>query len=94
MEEQYLQIAKRYSEGEKGKRGIDRLADAFGLLVQLMEETRADILGHVFMGGITYGENGQFYTPESVTTLMAQMSPAPGTARQRKGPLPSAADQP
>src|SRR5438045_10024 len=54
MEEAYLAIAKRYSEGEKGKRGIDRMAEAFGMLVQLMEETRADILGDCFQGGITW----------------------------------------
>jgi hypothetical protein len=74
MEDRYLEIAKRYSEGTKGSRGIDRMAEAFGLLVNQMEETRADILGDIFQGGITYGEHGQFYTPESVTDLMSQMT--------------------
>jgi hypothetical protein len=73
MEEQYLKIVKRYVEGEPGKRAIDILAEMFGRLVAVMEETRSDILGDLFMGSITYGEHGQFYTPESVTDLMAQI---------------------
>lgn len=74
MEEQYLAIAGRYTAGEPGKRGIDLLASTFGKLVSLIEETRADILGDLFMGAITFGENGQFYTPEGVTDLLAQMA--------------------
>jgi hypothetical protein len=31
-----------------------------------MEETRLDILGDLFQGAITYGEAGQFLTPEAV----------------------------
>ncbi len=74
MEDRYLEVAKRYSEGAKGKRGIDQMARAFGFLVELMEDTKADILGDIFQGGITYGEHGQFYTPESVTDLMSHMT--------------------
>src|SRR5439155_11908640 len=59
--------------GEEGKRGIDHLARMFGDLVRIMEETRSDVLGDLFQGAITYGENGQFYTPEPVCDLMAQM---------------------
>ncbi len=73
MEEQYLSVVKRYAEGEPGKRGIDMLAQCFARLVQAMEETRADILGDLFQGGITYGENGQFFTPDTVADLMAQL---------------------
>jgi hypothetical protein len=39
----------------------------------VIEETRADILGDLFQGAITYGENGQFLTPESLTDCMAQL---------------------
>jgi hypothetical protein len=42
MEPAYLAVAKRYADGEKGKRGIDTLARAFGHLVQIMEETKAE----------------------------------------------------
>ena len=74
MEEQYLQVVKKHAEGEQGKRGCDRLAQLFGQLVDTIEETRKDILGDLFQGAITYGEAGQFYTPETITQLMAEMT--------------------
>lgn len=74
MEEQYLQVVKKHTEGEQGKRGCDRLAQLFGQLVDSIEETRKDILGDLFQGAITYGEAGQFYTPETITQLMAEMT--------------------
>src|SRR5205823_2801806 len=73
MEEEYLAVSGRYASGEMGSRGMDLLSETFGHLVALMEETRADILGDLFAGGITYGEAGQFLTPENVTTMMARM---------------------
>lgn len=74
MEDQYLQAVKRYSEGEKGKRGCDHLANAFAALIQAMETTRVDILGDIFQGAITFGEHGQFFTPEPICSLLAQMT--------------------
>ena len=74
MEEEYLSVAKRYSEGTPGCRGIDRMAAMFGCLIEAMEETRHDILGDFFQGAITYGEAGQFLTPETVCDLMARMA--------------------
>jgi hypothetical protein len=66
MEEQYVATVKKHSEGKKGNRGCDSIARAFGTLVDAMEKTRLDILGDIFQGGITYGESGQFMTPEAV----------------------------
>ena len=74
MEEQYMATVQKHTAGEKGKRGCDSIAHAFGTLVQAMEETRKDILGDLFQGGITYGEAGQFLTPEHLCRLMAQMN--------------------
>ena len=75
MEDEYLSVVRKgYAEGEPGRRGIDSLSKAFATLVQLMEETRADILGDLFQGGITYGEAGQFLTPPEVCRLMAAMN--------------------
>ena len=76
METQYLDVVKRHSRGEPGKRGCDSLAKLYGQAVAAMEETRdgmKDILGDLFQGGITYGEAGQFFTPENVGRMMAQM---------------------
>jgi hypothetical protein len=47
--------------------------------VNQMEQTRdgmKDVLGDLFQGAITYGEAGQFLTPDSITRLMAQLSTA------------------
>lgn len=74
MEDQYMQTVQKYTEGQRGKRGCDSIAQMFGTLVQLMEETLADVLGDLFQGAITYGEAGQFLTPESLTDLMARLA--------------------
>lgn len=73
MEDQYLTVVQRYADGKKGKRGCDSIACMFGELIEAMEQTRADILGDLFQGAITYGEAGQFLTPPSVCELMARM---------------------
>jgi type I restriction-modification system DNA methylase subunit len=73
MEAEYLEAAQRYSEGEKGRRAIDEIPRAYAELIEAMETTRKDILGDIFMGGVTFGESGQFYTPECICTMMAQM---------------------
>lgn len=73
MEDQYLGVVKNHSRGEQGRRGCDLLARMFGELVEAMEQTRGDVLGDLFQGAITYGENGQFLTPEPVGRMMAQM---------------------
>ncbi len=74
MEEQYLATVKKHSAGKPGKRGCDSIARAFGVLVNAMEETRQDILGDLFQGSISYGEAGQFITPEPICQMMARMT--------------------
>ncbi len=76
MEQQYLEVVKRHSSGKPGKRGCDSLAELFGRTVAAMEETRdemKDILGDLFQGSITYGQAGQYFTPEPVGRMMARM---------------------
>lgn len=88
MENQYLDAVKRHTRGEKGRRGCDLLARMFGELVEAMEQTRSDVLGDLFQGAITHGENGQFLTPENVCELMARMTAEvdaeAGTNKSRK----------
>ena len=75
MEDEYLVIvSKGYAKGESGRRGIDSITEAFATLIHLMEETRKDILGEIFEGAITYGEAGQFLTPETLCALMVQLT--------------------
>ena len=75
MEEEYFAaVRKGYDKGAPGERGIDLNANAFGKLVMAMEETGQDVLGDIFTGGITYGEKGQFFTPDPVCQLMAVLT--------------------
>lgn len=74
MEDEYMAMVERHKEGPKGKRGIDVMPRMFGQLVAAMDDTRKDILGDLFQGAITYGEAGQYFTPESICQLMAKMT--------------------
>lgn len=77
LEEQYMQIVPAYSEGAKGKRAIDSICDLFGKSIAAMEDTREevkDVLGDLYSGGITYGESGQYYTPQAITDVMAELA--------------------
>ena len=74
MEDQYLAVVKKHAEGANGRRSCDSLARLLSELVVAMEQTRHDILGDLFQGAITYGEAGQYLTPESICKLMAQIS--------------------
>jgi hypothetical protein len=76
MESQYLDAVKKHSEGKPGKRGCDSISQLFAMMIQQMEQTRGDmkdVLGDLFQGAITYGEAGQFLTPESICRMSAQM---------------------
>ena len=73
MEDEYLETIERHKEGVKSKRGVDILAQMFGNLVGIADRTREDVLGDLFQGAITYGERGQFLTPEPVCQMMATM---------------------
>ena len=74
MEDEYLAtVRKGYDKGEKGKRGIDDITQAFARLVMLMEDNR-DYLGDLFCGGISFGQRGEFFTPDCLTNLMAELT--------------------
>jgi hypothetical protein len=74
MEEEYLRTIKPYIAGKSGERAVDLFPQMLGTIVDAMSETRADILGDVFEGAITYGQNGQFFTPDPICQLMAQLT--------------------
>lgn len=75
--ERYMEIVNKYQEHDKtraiGERTIDHFQKAFGILIQETLETKKDILGEIFQAQITYGEHGQFFTPEHITDCMAQI---------------------
>lgn len=74
MEDEYLETIERHKEGAKGKRGVDKLAEMFAELIRLTDETRNDIIGDLFQGAVTYGEKGQFLTPQPICDMMAAMN--------------------
>lgn len=73
-EPEYLAMAERHKGGNPGERGIDLMGRMFGELVCMMDKDDGDILGDLFEGGITYGENGQYLTPEALAHFMAGLS--------------------
>lgn len=77
MEDQYLAVVERHKHGKPGRRGCDSIARAFATLVASMEQTQGemiDILGDLFQGAITYGEAGQFLTPQPICRAMARLT--------------------
>lgn len=83
-EPEYLAMIERHQHGPPGQRGCDLMGRMFGELVAAMDQSEADLLGDLFQGAITYGEAGQYFTPESLTKLLAQMTIDP-TARPEPG---------
>jgi len=81
-DEEYLKAIEPYTRGEAGQRPIDRMVEAFSLLVQHTEAYEEEVLGALFMelnSKWTRGGNGQFFTPPAVATMMARMNePQPG----------------
>ena len=71
--DRYMQIVKNYAAGEPGKRPVDNLTRAWGFLVQETLESGKDVLGEIYQAQITYGEHGQFFTPEHITDFMSNI---------------------
>ena len=68
LEERYTAAVKRY------KNAPDVFARALGELVSAMERTQSDILGDLFEGAVSHGEHGQFFTPDEICRMMAQIT--------------------
>ena len=91
MEEQYMAVVKKHSQGKPGRRGCDSIAELFAKSIAAMEteETRGemkDILGDLYQGAITYGEAGQYFSPEPIARMMAALTvgDVPDEARHEK----------
>lgn len=71
-EQQYLDIAKRYSKAE-----MDTFAELFAQLVLILERKRGycDFLGELYMMlGLGNDAGGQFFTPYDVCRMMAKVT--------------------
>ena len=60
-------------EYKRGTRAIDYFAQATAVLITETLRTRADVLGKLYKSQISYGEHGQFFTPQNVAAMMAQI---------------------
>lgn len=84
MESEYLGMVGRHTKGKTGERGVDLMARMFGELIGAMDEKDEDLLGDLYQGAITYGEDGQYFTPDGISRLMAQMSVDPDARPTRE----------
>lgn len=85
MEPAYFEAIKAHLEGTQGKRGVDLFPEFLAQLIEGMSEQDEDLLGDLFEGSISYGEKGQFLTPESVSQLLANLTiDAEGNTDEKK----------
>ena len=71
----YLKLIDKYKDDRVfGTRNIDIFCELFTALIIAMDSSKADILGDFFECQISYGENGQFFTPENLCYMMAQLN--------------------
>lgn len=70
LEDEYLQIVKKYSKEE-----VNKLCELFANFVELMEPEPTDVLGSLYMElEINSLNNGQFFTPHELSLLLARMT--------------------
>jgi type I restriction-modification system DNA methylase subunit len=79
--ERYLKTANKYKrDGKIGTRPIDYLANACGLLIAETLAKRSDILGTIYEERITYGEHGQYFTPQPIAAMLASIVATDGVS--------------
>lgn len=76
-DDEYLAVMKRYSRDNqgkpKGRRPADHFANAMGALLMHMRAANEESLGCLYEEYAANHFTGQFFTPASVATLMAQL---------------------
>ena len=78
LEDQYMDVVKRHSDGKPGRRSCDTLAQLYGSVIDAMEtdcrEGMQDVLGDLFEGAVSYGENGLYLSPMPVCRAMSLLT--------------------
>lgn len=75
-EDRYMVVVNRYkkhNDKPRGERPPDYFFEAMSTLFKETWEKQQDILGQIFEERITFGENGQFFTPTHIADAMAKM---------------------
>lgn len=68
-EKRYLEVSNRYEADE-----LNDFAKAMGLVqLQIYDAPYSDPLGEYYMQNISNGKNGEYFTPEPVCEMMAQI---------------------
>ncbi len=71
----YLDTIKGYDREE-----LNEFAKMMGMIqVNALQAPYSDLLGEFYTEQITRGQNGQFFTPESICQMITQMHGEPGT---------------
>lgn len=78
-EAEYAATMARYlrgpgSDAAAGERNADFFAHALGALQIAMANEALDYLGDLYMEYVSYGHNGQFFTPLEISRFMAQLT--------------------
>lgn len=69
MDERQMHLRKYMEENENFKQAYIDALNAFGDLA----DDYHDPVGDMFMGRVSHGQHGQFFTPESVSLLMSEI---------------------
>ena len=72
-EDSYLEVVGRYKENQSKDIG-SRPCNYFGKAWWKLQGDTEDVLGEIYMAKISSGEHGQFFTPNHVTNMMAEMA--------------------
>jgi hypothetical protein len=67
-------VHSKHQVRPQGDRAIDHLASAYAEVMKETEEHHVDVLGEIHMNCITFGEHGQFFTPEPISRMMAEIT--------------------
>lgn len=68
-EAEYLSIIGKYK-----KNLTNVFSDMFVDMINLMEDKKGDYLGEFYQNNVTFGENGQFFTPEVICDMMTKIN--------------------
>jgi len=73
--DRYMGIVEKYRSDKRPAQEImEHFAAATGHLVCETQETREDVLGHLYMEYVSFGEHGQFFTPAHLARAVSVMA--------------------
>jgi type I restriction-modification system DNA methylase subunit len=77
-DEEYLKSIQPNTNGKAGDRPIDTIKRMFHEIQEVVAVEDLDVLGDLYEGAITYGEHGQYFTPDSLCNLLCRLTGTEG----------------